>query len=243
MGFKNLIKNFKEIPYKTKTSFTNKISMSTNFIWAILKLIFAGLISSIFLSISGFYTLCTALAKTAYFDGRRLSKNQLQETKYFKRISWTIFCGGFLYLFYILRLFISAKVQDYNQIISIAIAAMAFCEIFFSIRGLIKSKKSNDFLLLGLKCINLSSALSSIVLTQIALLSVSISIEKSIVYNTLTGVFVGILIILISIFMLIKLYKFKEKSFNIIKVRKKYKKMQNLKRFKMQKFIFVKYMK
>lgn len=96
MGFKNLIKNFKEIPYKTKTSFTNKISMSANFIWAILKLIFAGLISSIFLSISGFYTLCTALAKTAYFDGRRLSKNQLQETKYFKRISWTIFCGGFL---------------------------------------------------------------------------------------------------------------------------------------------------
>ena len=49
MGFKNLIKNFKEIPYKTKTSFTNKISMSANFIWAILKLIFAGLISSIFL--------------------------------------------------------------------------------------------------------------------------------------------------------------------------------------------------
>lgn len=240
MNIKDLVKNFKNMPYKSKTSFTNKISMITNFIWAFIKLVLAGIVSSVFLSISGFYTMCTALAKTAYFDGRRLSKNQIQETKYFKRIAWTIFGGGLLYLFYILELFVSPKTQNYNMIVSIAIAAIAFSEIFFSIRGLIKSKKSNDLLLIGLKCINISSALSSIVLTQVAILSFSIPTGDAIVYNILTGITAGFFIILIALYMITKLYKLKEKSFKNIKTKIKYKRIVKINFFKNKRFIYLK---
>ncbi len=220
---KGLFKKLKSLPYRVKTSYLNKITMILNIVWASLKLIFAYLINSIFISLSGFYTIFIGLAKVAYFDGRQHSKSLHDEYKFYLRIAFAILFAGLLYLFYFIEIFIHPKETKYDLIISIGIAAVAFCEIFFSCWGLIKSKKTNDLLLTGLKFINLSSAMSSLVLTQIALLSINIPQKQSIIYNTITGTIVGVATIGIAIYMIISMNVRKRKIYPIIKDRKTYK--------------------
>ncbi len=213
----SLISRYKKVPYRIKTSFLNQITMTVNIIWATLKLVFAYLISSVFISLSGFYTIFIGLAKTAYFDGRRNSKKLHDEHKYYNRIAFAILLAGITYLFYFIELFIHPKETKYGLIISITIAFVAFCEILFSCIGLFRSKKTNDLLLSGLKFINLSSALSSLVLTQIALLSLNFISTESIIYNMATGTVVGIATICISAYMFLSVkYRFR-KIYPIIK--------------------------
>ncbi len=198
--FKSYIKK----PYVHKATFSNKISMTYNLIWAIIKLVGAYILSSIFISLSGFYTIFIGLAKMAYFDGRRNSKSFADEKIYYKRIAFALFTAGLLYLFYFLEFFNYDRSNTYYDIIVCIVIALISClEIIFSVRGLIKSKKTNDFLLTGLKFINLCSALSSVVLTQIAILSIQVEESSSVFYNTLIGTIVGIATIGIAIYMFI----------------------------------------
>lgn len=221
MTIKEKILNYKNSNYRSRTSLHNKITMFANFAWGFMKIVFAYFIHSFFLSISGFYTLCIALAKVAYFDGRKLSKNQFQEEKHFKRLASAIIGAGIVYLLYIIEIFLKTYQQQYTIIISISIATVAFCEIFFSLRGLIKSWKSKDLLLIGLKFINLSSALSSLVLTQVALLGLSNSTEQVILYNTILGVVVGIVTIAIGIYLFFYLRLFNKRHMTVIKQKDK----------------------
>ncbi len=220
---KNWLNNYKNMPYKQKTSLHNKISMGSNFAWSLLKLVLAGVISSFFLTLSGFYTMCLALAKCSYFDGRRNAKNLFKEEKYYKQIAFMLMIAGLIYLLYILEIFIYTHEQSYGLIISITFALIAFCEIFFSVRGLIKSWASKDLLLIGLKLINISSALSSLVLTQIALLSVNSTSTNTILYNTLFGMFIGLITMALGIYMFFYLTYFNKKHFHLIKKQIKFK--------------------
>ncbi len=219
----SLLKKYKNIPYHIKTSFLNRITMTMNITWAVLKLVFAYLINSLFISLSGFYTIFIGLAKTAYFDGRRHSKKMHDEHKYYNRIAFAILLAGITYLFYFTELFIHPKETKYGLIISLIIALVAFCEILFSCIGLFRSKKTNDLLLSGLKFINLASALSSLVLTQIALLSLSLSSSESIIYNMITGTIVGIATIVISAYMFLSVkFRFR-KIYPLVKIQKPFK--------------------
>ena len=217
---KEKIKKFKELPYKSKTSFTNKITMISNLLWACLKLCLAYIISSVFIALSGFYTIFIALAKSAYFDGRRNAKSLPEEKKYYKRIAFGVLMAGISYLLYFIEIFNNPKDTSYGLIISICIATIAFCEIVFSIRGIIKSKKTNDFLLTGLKFINLASALSSIVLTHIALLSLEFTIQETIYYNTAFGSLIGFFIVGIAIYMFISARYHINKIYPLLKCKK-----------------------
>ena len=222
MSIRNFIKDYRNLPYKNKTSINNKVSMATNFAWAVMKLILAYFISSYFLSLSGFYTICIALAKCSYFDGRRNAKCQLKEEKYFVQIACMLMVAGLIYLLYIVQIFLDSHTQSYGIIIAITIATVAFCEIFFSIRGLIKTRNSKDLLLVGLKLINVCSALSSLVLTQIALLALPDNTQDYILYNTFFGIIAGLITFAIGIYMFVYLHKFNKKHYFLLKKRKFY---------------------
>ena len=219
----NFFNYFRKLPYKVRTSYLNKISMFFNLVWAVLKLFFAYYISSIFISLSGFYTIFIGLAKVAYFDGQRNVKKLHDEYKYYKRIAFSICLAGIVYLFYFIAFFMNPKDATYPLFVSISIAGAAFAEIFFSAWGLIKSKKTNDLLLSGLKFINLASAFSSLVLAQIALLSINLTVNESNIYNMITGTIVGLLTIGISIYMLLSLHIRFRKIYHALKVNKLYK--------------------
>lgn len=218
----DFINSLKKLPYKVRTSYLNKITMFMNLVWATLKLVIAYLISSVFISLSGFYTIFIGLAKTAYFDGQRNVKKFNDEKKYYRRMAFAICLAGIVYLFYFIAFFTNAKDKTYPLVVSIAIACAAFAEIFFSCWGLLKSKKTNDLLLSGLKFINLASALSSLVLTQIALLSLNMTVTESNIYNMITGTIVGFLTIGISLYMFLSIHIKYRKIYPIIKEKKYY---------------------
>ena len=205
----NLIKKYAQLPFKKRTSFNNKITLISNLIWACGKITLAVFIKSVFISLSGFYTIFIALAKTAYFDGKRNRSSVYSERKYVKRIAFSLMLAGLAYLAYFAEIFTKPQETNYDLIFSITLATIAFCEVTFSIIGIIKSKKTKDLLLTSLKFINLASALSSIVLTQIALLSLELSASQSVLYNTITGMLVGFTTVIFAIFMfIIGKYKF-----------------------------------
>ena len=225
---KSLVSKYKNLPFNKRTDLHNKVTMIGNLIWAILKIVFAYFIKSIFVSLSGFYTIFIALSKTAYFDGKRNRTSVYSERKYVKRIAFGLLLAGISYLAYFTELFLKPKDSAYDLIFSITLATVAFCEVGFSILGIFKSKRSYDLLLTSLKFINLSSALSSIVLTQIALLSLNLTAQDSVIYNTITGMVVGFTTIIFSLLMFIMgKYKF-TKTNPQIKVQIKYRQTKSL---------------
>ena len=218
MSITKRIKEYFKKPYVHKATFSNRISMTYNFVWAIIKLIGAYILSSVFISLSGFYTIFIGLAKMAYFDGRRNSKSFTDEKIYYKRIAFALLIAGLCYMFYFLEFFNYDNSNTYYDIIvGIVIALISCIEIFLSIRGLIKSKKTNDFLLTGLKFINLCGALSSVVLTQIAILSTQVGEKNFIFYNTVIGTVVGIATIAIAIYMFISCKYHIQKIYPVLK--------------------------
>lgn len=221
---KELIFKYKNLPFNKRTSLHNKITLILNIVWAVLKIVLAIFIKSVFISLSGFYTIFIALSKSAYFDGKRHRTTVYSERKYVKRIAFGLVIAGFAYLAYFSELFLQPQDKTYDLIFSITLATIAFCEVAFSIIGIFKSRRTKDLLLTSLKFINLSSALSSIVLTQIALLSLELTASQSVVYNTITGMVVGFATLVFGILMFILgKYRF-TKSKPIIKNNIKYKK-------------------
>lgn len=90
----------------------------------------------------------------------------------------------------------------YSTIMGVAIATFSFTELGIAIGGLASATKKNDYLMIGIKCCNLSSALIAIVLTQISLLSITSTIDAAL-YNAISGVCFGALSMLIGVFMII----------------------------------------
>lgn len=225
---KDLILKYQNLEYKKRTSLHNKITLILNLTWAALKFVLAFFIESVFISLSAFYTIFIALAKTAYFDGRRNRTSVYSERKYIKRIAFSLLLAAVAYLAYFIQLFLAPQEKNYPLIPAIVVATIAFCEITFSILGILKSKKTKDLLFTSLKFINLASSLSSIVLTQIALLSLEVPVATSVVYNTITGMVVGLATAVIGIFLFaVGRYKF-TKSKPSIKSKIKYRKAKKI---------------
>jgi hypothetical protein len=105
----------------------------------------------------------------AYF--RLGGKSRLAETQAFGLMSLTVSFGALCYLAYMARLFFFPTVDTYNIYEGLDIAAFAFADLIWAIRNLIKERKKNNLVMIGLKCGSLSNGLSAIVLAQIAILA------------------------------------------------------------------------
>lgn len=202
MGLKNLIKKYIKLDYKIKSGIGGIITLSSNFILAFLKAILGIFTSSIFLFISALYSTGCGMGRLTYFIGTKNSQTENDELKYYLYISLILFSTSVIYIIYMIRLFFIPSSAHYPMIAGISLATISTWEMFWSIRGLVKSHKRNDLLLSGLKAIGLATALLSIVLTQIAILSFTMPNEDCSVYNALAGTVFGGMCVCISISML-----------------------------------------
>lgn len=201
--------------YHGRINFNGRLSMTVNFIWAGMKFIFGLVTVSYFFWISALYSLCVGFAKYTYFKGRANSNDDLnKENEYYARMAIILFIASIIYVIYMIRLFFYSYNFKYEMIPSIGIAAVSFAELGVAIFGLVKSNKKKDLLLSGFKSISLASALISIVLTQVAILSFADAADNS-KYNAISGCIFGGLCILITLFMLHKSHKIDKKN-NII---------------------------
>jgi membrane protein len=217
MSIKQLIKNYYNLDFKGKASIGGKISIISNLCVAFFKMIMGIFTASIFLFISAFYSVGCGVGRLTYFIGISKSKTEKDELKYYFRISIILFFTSVLYIVYMIRLFFIPSNSHYSSIVGIALSTISVWEMFFAIRGLIKSHKNNDLLLSGLKAISVATALLSIVLAQIAILSFTLPDVDCSFYNAIAGTFFGGICIMISIAMFYRYIRHKRRLVDKIK--------------------------
>ena len=208
MKFKELIYNFihdKEF----RTSKITNVTMYYNYIWACIKIVFGIFFNTLYFCLSGIYTILIAFTKRVFHNNFK-NNNERECLKKFLKMAILILVASIIFIMYMSRLFFIDYSYNYNTIIGIVIAAFSFTELGISIGGIVSATKKNDYLMIGIKCCNLSSAFIAIVLTQIALLSLPETINANL-YNAISGIVFGSLSMLIGIFMII-FYKKKVKN-------------------------------
>lgn len=84
----------------------------------------------------------------------------------------------------------TASTERYEHSVAIAIAAVAFTELGFSVHGFFFSRRRRDLLMEAVKLSTLAASLTLLVLTQTALLSISAKEDHS-VYNGVFGIVMG----------------------------------------------------
>lgn len=200
-----IINKYFHLNFKEKANINSRFSLASNAFVAVCKMVMGIFSTSIFLFISAFYSLGCAASKQTYFVGLAHSKiDKEQETKYYLKIAIMLLFTDIIYIIYMIRLFFIPSVSHYPKIVGIALATISTLEMYFAISGLIKSKKRNELLLSGLKCVSLSTALLSIVLAQTAILSFTMPEIDSSIYNAITGTSLGFVCIIIAIAMFFK---------------------------------------
>lgn len=189
-----------------KTNMITFFTMLGNLLWGIVKILFGVFVKDYFWCVSGVFTLDIGLSKIIYRVGRIKSNYDLtKEIPYYRNIGICLAAGSLMYICYMARLLIwDVPTINYDTILGITIAAFAFLDLGLAIRSFVISNKRHDFLLSGLRLVGISSGLTAIVLTQIALISLSNdgSINSNL-YNGIFGVVAGVICLGISIFMII----------------------------------------
>lgn len=173
---------------------TSRLTMYKDFLFAIGKVLLGIVLQSGFFYITALYSVCVAFAKFFFFEGKA-EKGESENS--FLKMSICVLLGSLSYCAYMLRLFFVQSNLNYGMIPSIAIATFAFTELVLTIVGI---RKARGLMELGLKMVNLTSALTAIVLTQVAILSFT-NIGDHSKYNAIAGLVFGLICVLIGIIM------------------------------------------
>ncbi|MGM9968773.1 MAG: hypothetical protein ACI35S_00085 [Anaeroplasma sp.] len=194
------IKKFNKLSFEKRILINAIISLSLNSLFAAVKIIFAVAILDIFLFVSGLINILVFVAKLQCFYG---IKNK--EKSFFTRntlIGISLILFGLLYTIYMFRFIINPNINvQYDLNLGIIIALISFIELALAIRGCFIVFGRGHFYR-NIKLINLISALTAIVLTEVALTSSMLESTNSISHGAL-GTIVGFFTILVGVYILI----------------------------------------
>ena len=200
---KNLYHKYFDLSLKDRSILTSKLSILYQLISASTKLVLGILTSQIFIITAGIYSAGIFTIKLIYLVATINNKDDTSNKNYFLIINVLLLINSVVYILYSLRYFINPEFSNYSLIISIAITVFCFTDFIIAIVGLFKSNKENDVLLVAIKIVSLTSANTSLALTQAVLLAYDgffNNIDYGI-YIGLGAVFFGSINVIISLFM------------------------------------------
>lgn len=169
---------------------------------SIYKLILGFYFKKIFIITAGLYSAGIVLIKFFYLFASK-DEDKSDRLKYYYIINILLFLNSIIYLVYSLRYFYLDEVSSHSLLISLSIIIFGFTDISIASVGLFKSNKGNDLLLMAIKTVSLTSALTSLATT----LAVFLSYEgylHNINYSNYIGagaIFFGSINLLISFYM------------------------------------------
>jgi putative uncharacterized protein (fragment) len=140
-----------------------------NFVVGTGKLIMGLIFLSFFTCVSAFYTYGMVVAKICVLKG--MGQDRKKQYAHYRLTGIILMAASVLYAIYAARLLWYPEVTDYERDVALAIATFTFTEIGLNIRGVAVESKNQELLYHALKMVNLASALTSLVLTQTALLA------------------------------------------------------------------------
>lgn len=111
-----------------------------------------------------------------------------------------------MYFFVNVYIYYNGTNTNMHEYLTYLVALIAFYSITTSIYGMIKYKKNVSPILKAVKITNFASSLTSIMLTQIVLLDTFTTSQNynSNLMNGITGMLMGIIIIFLGLYMIIK---------------------------------------
>lgn len=195
-----LIKKYNNLSFEEKTIFSAKFSLIFNSLLAIGKFILS-FFKGVFFFVSGILNILIMISKLECYLGiKNNNKDDFKHHNYM--IGLFVILAGVQYAIYMGRMIYSdVEVMEYGMRLGTIIAFISFVEMGIAIRGLFKSYGKGHYYR-NLKLINFCSALTAIVLTEIAITSFAAESDMRFV-NGIFGLFVGGIICLIGIFILI----------------------------------------
>ena len=208
---KNLIRRFREIPESKKIIVYGKLAFSKNLFYFLFKIVVGIVFESWFLIAIAIYSLFIGYVKNNCSREVLKNKDNINDIYSYIRGGVVLSISSIFYITYtIFQIYYPSNFQ-YNLIIAIAIATFATYSIAMSIVGIVRAK-GKTMLIKEYKFTNFATAFNNLVLTQIALLSISSTSIRMAVYNGIIGVIVGIIILGIGLYLtidgLIKKHKF-----------------------------------
>jgi hypothetical protein len=198
-----------------RIAFNTMMVMLFNMSWGIVKFILGAIKQTYFFCVSGVYSFLVGVCKLIYIIGAKKGYDDEQEKKLFKWVSIAIIISNIVYIVYMGKLFFfPEKAADYGLVPSIAIAAISFGELIVAIVRIKMEIKKQDIMNVGLRCLNLTSAFSAIVFTQVCLIEAmgKTSIEEASKVNAFSGTMFGLASIVVAIIMLVKISKYNKKE-------------------------------
>lgn len=200
MKIKEWINRYRSMTFENKTEFMLKFSIFSNASFAIGKIILS-LFQGVFFFVAGVLNIFIMMSKLECFLGIR-NNNKEEFNKRNTLIGLFLLFAGLQYAIYMARLIFSdVETMKYGMILGISIACISFVELGFAIKGIFDVQGKGHYYR-NIKIINLCSALTAIVLTEVAIMSFASNVDSRFI-DGLFGVVVGFIIVLISIFVFV----------------------------------------
>jgi hypothetical protein len=182
---------------------TVRITRLTRYVSAAIALIkiATGIYSlSPFICVSGLYNVGITAAKHLAVK----AAGEREQLRAYRRVGLAITVTSVLYILYALNMALRGKANmRYDIVVSLAIATVTFAEIALAVRGIITARRIKNLAVEAIKRTNLVCALTSLVLTQGALLSLN-ETENAARYCGATGIVFGVVSLVIGVQMCAK---------------------------------------
>ena len=216
-----LISYYRGLSFQQKTIFTTRFSILINLLLGIGKFILSFFLGIFFLvaAIVNFFIMLTKLE--CYLGVKYPNKKSFEYRN--KCVGIFLLIAGLEYAIYMGRMiFTDVRIMNYDMILGIIIACVAFVELAIAIKGCFNSLGKGHYYR-NIKLTSLCSALTAIVLTEVALTSFASEIDLRII-NGLVGMIVGVVIVLISLYVFIApKISVIDKEYNVYKLKESYK--------------------
>lgn len=195
-----IINKYKKLSFEDKTIFTTRLSILINLLLGTAKVILSFFFGVFFL-VAGIVNLFVMLTKLECYLGERYPDKKSFEYRN-KCVGMFLLIAGLEYTIYMARMiFTDVAIMEYGMVLGIIIACISFVELTIAIKGCFNSYGKGHYYR-NIKLTSLCSALTAIVLTEVALTSFASENDLRVV-NGLVGMIVGVIMILISIYIFI----------------------------------------
>ena len=211
-----LLDYFKKLKKEDRIMFFLIFTTIGNIFIAIIKFILSLTLPSLWFFINALFMIILSFARIFSIRDYAKTKEVTSETK-IKKIGYQNYLNngilliilGIMYFFINVYIYYKGTNTTMHEYLTYLVALVAFWSIGSAIYGIIKYKRNHTPILKAVKLTNFANALTSIMLTQIVLLDTYANTEvyNSNLMNGLTGISVGIVIIILGLYMIVGINK------------------------------------
>jgi len=211
-----IIEKFKNLKKEDRIIFFLVFTTLGNILMALAKFALSLALPSLWFFINAVFMIVLSFARIFSIKDYRKTKltnnkEEIQKIGYKNYLNNGILLVflGIMYFFVNVYIYYKGTNTTMHEYLTYLVALIAFWSIGSAIYGMIKYKKIHTPILKAVKLTNFANALTSIVLTQIVLLDTYAKVEayNSNLINGLTGISVGIVIIVLGLYMIIGINK------------------------------------